>query len=732
MPRSRPLFACLLLLLGLLFFAPASVVHAQSGTPTPATATPTTPTPSPSTAPTVRSLPSIVPQLSVPIPGVNFTAPVTEGDQVSVPFLAQYINGIYSYMLGISTIVAIIVVIVGGFYYLLGATVGDARKGQTLIKDAVGGLVVLYASYFILYTVNPNLVSLRPLRLLMVRSVPISEGSGNLLANDAVPGGSDAIRCPMSYNQGAGSWARLRYGNTTDLLTTGTMTERACERGESQSTSAACLTTFSQSACGVTSLASVLGFYGLEISIPTRSAEIGGPEMRLVNPTDTAIYSILNGGRQKNNAAGGDVFFSAFPQYFPQFSIQTVPKASVPQRLREGHPILIACRSVALYRDDAATEPINDRNGSPTLYEGGHFMVLNGVVNEQILRIHDVGNGNSKTIRFADYQAHCGDGRLIMPRPNAPQEVSVVWGTGASQTTVQMRLNPSAGRSCSSSGSSGASSRTRGSLEVVSFNYQPTGSTPETWPANSGRAMFPARLRSVQNPQLHAFIYLHGNNSGNEGPDTGRYLNLLRESLERVAGSKNIVILTPHHNGSANAYNRNFDIQAFYNQAIQAVRSVMPTAGITDVVIGGHSGTTCEGLSGFQRAISNAPGTLRGVIVYDGCIGYRLGSGIVSPSDLTVPSGVALYFAPALNGMGDDNNGYAIFNRNWSMSPVPGENIPACVADAGVRTTTLAPQPNGQRQGGGELYSFAMQTDHATNVRAMTNIAFCALYRSTP
>lgn len=144
----------------------------------------------------------VVPRLSVPIPGVNFTPPAVEGDEVSVPFLAQYISGIYGYLLGISTIIGIIVVVVGGFYYLLGATVGDTRKGQTLIQDAVGGLVVLYASYFILYTINPNLVNLRPLRLSAIRSIPISEDAGSdSAARDLVEGAPQGApqRGPSSF-----------------------------------------------------------------------------------------------------------------------------------------------------------------------------------------------------------------------------------------------------------------------------------------------------------------------------------------------------------------------------------------------------------------------------------------------------------------------------------------------------------------------------------------------------
>ncbi len=116
----------------------------------------------------------VIPALSVPIPGITFSPPVDDGNELTVPFLAEYISGIYRYLLGISTLVAIIVVISGGFLYLLGQTQGDAQKGLTLIKDAIGGLVVLYSSYLILWTVNPKLVNLQPLRLARVQSINIT------------------------------------------------------------------------------------------------------------------------------------------------------------------------------------------------------------------------------------------------------------------------------------------------------------------------------------------------------------------------------------------------------------------------------------------------------------------------------------------------------------------------------------------------------------------------------
>lgn len=686
--------------------------------------------------PAAPQVTQFVPQLSVPIPGVTFTPPTPDGDQISVPFLAQYINGIYSYMLGVSTIIAIIVVIVGGFYYLLGATVGDAKKGQTLIKDAIGGLVVLYASYFILYTINPNLVSLRPLKLLRIQSVPLGETAGV----DVVPesAASNSISCPLAYNQAVGAWASLRYGDSRDILSSGSSTLGRCASA-SDSNGQSCLSTFQQAGCGVTSLASVLGFYGLEVAIPSR-VPAPGAAMHRIDPIDTGIYSVLNGGRTINNGPGPtQTFFGKIEEYFPQFSHQSVRGPAVVQKLREGKPILIACSNVRLYSDDAATQPVTGARGVVDMYPGGHFMVLRGVVNDQILRIHDVGNGRSKTIRYEDFQAHCssGSGHLITPKANAPTEVTATWGTGNAQVTVQMRLNAQGDhQTCSQSGGAAPStgSRRSGELDIVSFNYQPSGSSPEAWPANSARALFPARLRSTQNPSVHVFIYLHGNNNSNKTPEEGNYLRLLRQSLESVAGSKNILILTPHHNSSGNSY-RGFSLQVFYDQAMTAVRTVLPNINPVDMTVGAHSGATCEGLSGFRQALSWGSPRLRAVIAYDGCLGD-----VLRPSNFSVPSGVAFYLAPDVEGtgMGNDNPGdveggenrASIVRRVWQLNTL--SQPPVCASQAGTRVETFAPQQNLQRQGGGELASFVTHAGHTDNVRAMTNIAFCALYANNP
>lgn len=113
----------------------------------------------------------VVPVLGVPIPGFEFT-PATEVDGVvSVPYLSQYINAIYRYMTAIVLTVAIVMVMIGGFKYLLAATPMAVKDGKKTISDALIGMMLVLGAYVILNTVNPALISLETLSFRRVDSM---------------------------------------------------------------------------------------------------------------------------------------------------------------------------------------------------------------------------------------------------------------------------------------------------------------------------------------------------------------------------------------------------------------------------------------------------------------------------------------------------------------------------------------------------------------------------------
>jgi len=124
--------------------------------------------------------PPILPRLSVEIPGVSFTEPLVKGDYLEIGFIGQYIAGLYSWMLGAGTLIAVVMVMIGGLQYMIGKGVGDVQKGKDRIKNAVIGLVLLLGSYTILYTVNPDLILLQPILVEQVQVVPFEFYDSNL------------------------------------------------------------------------------------------------------------------------------------------------------------------------------------------------------------------------------------------------------------------------------------------------------------------------------------------------------------------------------------------------------------------------------------------------------------------------------------------------------------------------------------------------------------------------
>jgi len=120
-----------------------------------------------STSTTSNTAKTITPTLNVDIPGLNVgnfsvTKSVTAGGDsvLDFNFFELYVSAIYVYLIGISILIAIIMIMIGGLQYAFAGGHGDVGKAKERIKNAVIGLVLLLSTYSILYLVNPQLVSL--------------------------------------------------------------------------------------------------------------------------------------------------------------------------------------------------------------------------------------------------------------------------------------------------------------------------------------------------------------------------------------------------------------------------------------------------------------------------------------------------------------------------------------------------------------------------------------------
>lgn len=121
------------------------------------------------TEPYVAPAPKFVmPEWQIPIDTITLSKPdCVNSDQTysgncKIPWIAEYISGIYNYGLSVAGILAAIMLMAGGALWLISG--GDASKvtqAKELITGSITGLVILASSYIILVQINPQLVQLQ-------------------------------------------------------------------------------------------------------------------------------------------------------------------------------------------------------------------------------------------------------------------------------------------------------------------------------------------------------------------------------------------------------------------------------------------------------------------------------------------------------------------------------------------------------------------------------------------
>jgi len=104
---------------------------------------------------------------------INFSPQVTIGDfesgestKVTSNTIGNYITAIYNYGIGIVGIVSAVVMMFGGFLWLVaGGDSGKVSEAKEWIKSALVGLILVLLSYTILLTINPDLVAFKPINI---------------------------------------------------------------------------------------------------------------------------------------------------------------------------------------------------------------------------------------------------------------------------------------------------------------------------------------------------------------------------------------------------------------------------------------------------------------------------------------------------------------------------------------------------------------------------------------
>lgn len=90
--------------------------------------------------------------------------------ECQVRWIAEYVQAIYKYLIGIIGILAVVVMMFGGVRWIVAAgNAASITEAKAWIGASLTGLVLVLASYTILYYINPNLISFKALGISMVK-----------------------------------------------------------------------------------------------------------------------------------------------------------------------------------------------------------------------------------------------------------------------------------------------------------------------------------------------------------------------------------------------------------------------------------------------------------------------------------------------------------------------------------------------------------------------------------
>ena len=73
--------------------------------------------------------------------------------------LSSYARNIFYLLLGITGVLAVVKIVIGGIEYMSSDIVGDKTEGKDIINQALYGLIIALAAWLILNSINPQLLN---------------------------------------------------------------------------------------------------------------------------------------------------------------------------------------------------------------------------------------------------------------------------------------------------------------------------------------------------------------------------------------------------------------------------------------------------------------------------------------------------------------------------------------------------------------------------------------------
>lgn len=118
------------------------------------------------------------PQIEIPFSSISGKTSVGSVDKdgfVVSDLLAKYIKAIYDYGIMVGGILAALMLMAGGLIWLTsGGDSGKVSKAKDIIAGSITGVVILMGAYFILNTINPDLIAMKGVKMIVPQDIQIN------------------------------------------------------------------------------------------------------------------------------------------------------------------------------------------------------------------------------------------------------------------------------------------------------------------------------------------------------------------------------------------------------------------------------------------------------------------------------------------------------------------------------------------------------------------------------
>lgn len=322
------------------------------------------------------------PLINILIPDLTFSdvrSTTDEQGNIVIPWIGEYIAAIYKLGVSVAGILAVVLLIREGALIILSGGGEEKVQGYKNIGRIIAGLVLAMGSYVILYNINTSLVSFRPLQIKYAQLVDVSEADEAVSSKPYVYT-TGANNVPY-FPQWEGPWAASKPGDLNWPMEN--LNGRKCD-------------TIQQRGCGVTSLAMVLKYYGVDVT-PLDVGRWGLGCTGAWQPSLT-MEKTSRPFSAEWPSMKGEIIWKSKSDFVLRKKIMTL--------LTNKKPLVVNC--ARCYGLNKNGEPfVTSKTGE--LGYRGHYVVLTGVLtsgytdatpaSEVVLTVNDPGANENKRIR---------------------------------------------------------------------------------------------------------------------------------------------------------------------------------------------------------------------------------------------------------------------------------------------------------------------------------------------